>query len=341
MKQAVMTEPGHIVMRDVPVPSPGPDEILLRVKRIGVCGSDVHVYHGQHPYTEYPVVQGHEVSAEVVEAGSDVPGFLPGDRVTVEPQLSCGVCFSCQSGLYNLCDELKVIGFQAPGAASEFFVARGDRTVKLHPDLSHADGAMVEPLAVAVRAVGQAGDISGRNAVVLGAGPIGNLVAQTARAMGAAAVLISDVNPFRLDIARNCGVDFTVNPAREDLGESVVSHFGKYQRADVVFDCAGVSASITEAIATARKGTAIVVVAVFGEKPEIDLARLNECELRLIGTARYVIADFERAVELLRRGAISLTPLITDVIDLADYDLAYRRLQDSPTTTMKLQISVQ
>ena len=336
-----MTEPGRIRIQDVPVPAPGSGEVLVKVMRIGVCGSDVHVYHGQHPYTPFPVVQGHEVSCEVVELGDNVSGFNPGEKVTIEPQRSCGKCYSCQSGLYNLCDELKVIGFQATGAASEFYVAPADRLVKLDKNLTHADGAMVEPLAVAVRAVKQVGDIKGLNVLVLGAGPIGNLVAQTARGMGAKSVLVSDVNSFRLDVAKRCGIENTVNPAKEKLEESIVAHFGAYRRADVIFDCAGVPASINSAVDCARKGSSIVVVAVFGMKPEIDMAKVNENELKLLGTARYVISDFEEAISLLRDGLVNLKPLITDVMELNDYNQAYLKIQDEPETAMKIQINVQ
>ncbi len=341
MKQAIMIEPGNILIHDVPPPVLKQNEVLVRVKRIGVCGSDIHVYHGQHPYTTYPVVQGHELSCEIVEIGEESKGFSPGDKVTIEPQLSCGKCYSCQNGLYNLCNELKVIGFQAPGGASELYAARADRIVKLDEDMTHADGAMLEPLAVAVRAVGQIGDIIGKNVLVLGAGPIGNLVAQTARGMGAESILVSDINPFRLEIAGKCGIESTVNPLEEDLEESIISHFGAYRRADVIFDCAGVSSSINGAISCARKGTPIIIVAVFGDKPGIDLARINENELKLYGTARYVISDFERAIGLIRDGLVNLSPLITDVFELSDYDMAYRMIQDQPGTVMKLQINVQ
>lgn len=340
MKQAIMHEAHKITIQDVPVPEINSDEVLVRVKRIGVCGSEIHVYHGEHPYAPFPVIQGHELSCEIIELGKDVDGFAVGDKVTIEPQLSCGKCYSCKTGLYNLCDELKVIGFQAPGAASEFFAARADRIVKLDDDMSHADGAMIEPLAVAVRAINQTGDITGKNVLVLGAGPIGNLVAQTAKGMGAGSVLISDINPFRLKTAEKCGIEKTVNPAEEDLEASILENFGTFRRADVIFDCAGVAASINSAIACARKGTPIVVVAVFGDRPEIDMARINECELKLVGTARYVIEDFERAIELVRDGLVTFSPLLTGLYELSDYNKAYLRIQDQPDTAMKLQINV-
>ncbi len=117
MRQAIMTAPGIIELRDIPAPSPGPEEVLLRIQRIGVCGSDVHVYHGRHPYTSYPVVQGHEFSAVVEAAGAKATGIEPGTKVTAMPQMVCGQCRPCRRGDYHICDALKVQGFQAPGQA--------------------------------------------------------------------------------------------------------------------------------------------------------------------------------------------------------------------------------
>jgi L-iditol 2-dehydrogenase len=207
--------------------------------------------------------------------------------------------------------------------------------------MSHESGAIIEPLAVAVRAMGQAGDITGKNAVVIGAGPIGNLVAQTARGMGAESVLVTDINSYRLAKAKECGLEHTVNTAENSLGDSIISLFGAYRRADVIFDCAGVDASISSAVSCARKGSAIVVVAVFENKPALDLALINENELKLFGTARYTITDFRRAIDLVRQGLVDLSPLVSKVIDFSDYQRAYKIIQDHPETTMKIQIEVQ
>src|SRR5512142_2836826 len=121
MRQAVMTSPGKIEFRDVEKPTPAADEVLIRVQRIGVCGSDIHVYHGLHPYTSYPVVQGHEASGIVEATGSGVVSFAPGDRVVFMPQVACGTCYPCRARMYHICDALKVMGFQTGGAAQDFF----------------------------------------------------------------------------------------------------------------------------------------------------------------------------------------------------------------------------
>jgi len=340
-----MVSPGVIEFNDTLVLVPGKGEVLLEVKSIGVCGSDVHVYHGLHPYTPYPVVQGHEVSCEVVKPGEGVTDFSAGDKVTIEPQVSCGQCYSCRSGLYNICDDLKVLGFQTTGCASDFFVAPAAKLVKLDPSMNHDHGALMEPLSVAVRAVNQAsvqmdGGMQGKSVLVFGAGPIGNLVAQAARGMGASGVIVSDLNDFRLEVARACGIDRVHNPSRENLADLVNESFGKERKADVIFECVGVNPTMDSAIDIARKGTPIVVVGVFGSKASIDMARVNENELKLIGTARYVLEDFETAKDLVATGKVNLGPLVTDVFEFEDYNKAYLKIQNDPATTMKVVVRV-
>ena len=130
MRQAIMTQPGKIILREVPQPGLQPDEVLIQVRRIGVCGSDIHVYHGLHPYTSYPVVQGHEVSGVMAEVGGG-GRFSPGDKVVFMPQVTCGVCYPCRHGMYHICDHLKVMGFQTNGAAQEYFPVKAEMVLKL------------------------------------------------------------------------------------------------------------------------------------------------------------------------------------------------------------------
>jgi L-iditol 2-dehydrogenase len=340
MRQAVMVAPGNIQFRTVAIPAIRDDEVLVKVMRIGVCGSDIHVYHGKHPYTPFPVVQGHETSCEVAKVGANVTGLEPGDKVTIEPQVSCGACYSCKNGLYNICDNLKVIGFQTTGAASDYFPVPANKLVKMPAWMSHDEGAMIEPLAVGVRAVQKAGDVEGKNILVYGAGPIGNLVAQTAKALGAAEIMIVDLNDKRLEIARMCGMEHTVNPRRENLTERLAAAWGTEKKADCIFECAGAEATIQSAIENARKGTDIVVVAVYGKPPQVDMALVNEAELKIIGTARYVIDDFRTAISLVEAGKVQLKPLVTDVFAFERYDDAYHKIENDPETTMKMLIQV-
>jgi len=182
MRQGVMVEPGKIEFREVDKPVPAPNQVLIQTKRIGVCGSDIHVFHGLHPYTSYPVVQGHEASGIVSEVGAKVKGLSPGDKVTFMPQVTCGECYPCTHGMYHICETLAVMGFQTGGVAQEYFALDEQFVLKLPEDVSLDHGALIEPVAVAVHALSRAEDVEGRNILVLGAGPIGNLVAQAARA---------------------------------------------------------------------------------------------------------------------------------------------------------------
>jgi L-iditol 2-dehydrogenase len=339
MKQAVMTEPRRIEFREVPIPEPGEGEVLVKIMRIGVCGSDIHVYHGQHPYTKYPVVQGHEVSGTVERAGKGARRFKPGDKVTIEPQVSCGACYPCTHGLPNICNSLKVLGFQTTGTASDYFAVSESKLVRLPDDLGMSEGAMIEPTAVGVRAVEKGGGARDMKVLVLGAGPIGNLTAQVAKGSGAKSVMIADLNDFRLSIARGCGIDFAVNPGSADLAAEVKRAFGP-DGPDLIIECVGANETLGKAVEVARKGTDVVVVGVFGQNASVDMGQVQEKELRLMGLARYVIDDFAKAIALVQGGKVRLTPLVTHEFDFYDYAGAYGQIDRDPARTMKVIIRV-
>jgi L-iditol 2-dehydrogenase len=335
-----MTAPGQIELREVAKPEAAPGQLLIRVRRIGICGSDIHVYHGVHPYTRYPVVQGHEVSGEVSAMGSGVEEFAPGDRVTFMPQVTCGTCYPCRHGSAHICDNLKVMGFQTDGAAQEYFPVFADRVLKLPADMSLEQGAMIEPAAVAVHALCRAGDVCGKAVVVLGAGPIGNLVGQTAKGLGARSVLIVDLSDYRLQVARECGLDFAVNPEKERLGQAIRRHLGT-DLADLIMECVGSETTIGEAIACARKGSTIVVVGVFGRKPVFDIGLVQDRELNLLGTLMYQRVDYEKAIELGQAGKLDFDQLITDSFPLERYLEAYRHIERSRDRSIKVMIRLE
>jgi L-iditol 2-dehydrogenase len=286
MLQSIMTEPGKIEFRTIETPGIGSDEVLMQTKRIGICGSDIHVFHGMHPYTSYPIVQGHEVSGVVVAVGDNVKELSIGDKITFTPQVTCGKCFPCQNGMYHICESLKVMGFQTDGSGQEYFPLPAWNVLKLADDFSLDYAALIEPIAVAVHALHRGGGVQDRKVLVLGAGTIGNLTAQTAKAMGAKAVMITDLSAYKLEKAKACGIDFVINPSRENLDRAIATHFGP-TKADLILECVGVQPTVDEAIEYARKGTTIVIVGVFGEKPTIDLGLVQDRELSLVGTLMY------------------------------------------------------
>lgn len=340
MLQQIMTGPGNIEFAEVKTPVPGAGQVLIKIMKIGICGSDIHVYHGKHPFTKYPVTQGHEVSGEIVSVGPGVAGLKPKQKVTVEPQVICKKCWPCRHGKYNLCENLKVMGFQTTGMASGYFVTDASKVTLLPETMTYDEGAMIEPLAVAVHAVKQAGDVTGANIIVLGAGPIGNLVAQTARGLGAARVLITDISDWRLKKAKECGIDLGVNTAKEDLGRTIKMLFGP-DKADIIFDCAGNNTSMGQAIQYARKGSTIILVAVFSDMASVDLAVVNDHELDIKSSMMYRHDDYEDAIRLSSEQKVLLPPLISQHFKFKEYLKAYEYIDAHRETTMKVIINVQ
>jgi L-iditol 2-dehydrogenase len=336
---ATMTSPGKIEFAEAAKPGYGAHDVLLRIRRIGICGSDVHVFHGKHPYTSYPVVQGHEFCGEVAEIGAGVQNFQPGDLVTAPPQIVCGKCLPCRKGRYHICEALKVIGFQAPGVAQEFFVFPESSLLKLPAGFTPETGALVEPAAVAVHAVGRAGNVAGLGVLVLGAGPIGNLVAQVARWRGAREVLVSDVSDPRLAIARQCGITHTVNPRSASVETAVTEAFGA-DRAAVAFECVGRAETANQAIRGVRKGGRVVVVGVFGECPTIDLGLVQDRELELRGTLMYQRHDYVEAIRCLAERGIAVEPLLTRSFPFRRYLDAYAFIEANQEHAMKIMINL-
>lgn len=340
MIQQVMTAPGEIMFRKIPTPSVGANQVLVRIRMIGVCGSDIHVYHGEHPFTTYPVTQGHEVSGEIVALGEGTEGFFLGQKVTIEPQVFCGRCYPCTHGKYNLCEELKVMGFQTTGVASTYFAVDASKVTPIPQTMGFEEGAMIEPLAVAVHAARRAGDIRGKKIVVIGAGPIGNLVSQAVKGLGAGQVMVTDVSDYRLQLAKECGADFCVNTRNQEFGEAMVEAFGP-DKADVIYDCAGNNVTINQAIRCARKGSTIILVAVFAGMASADLAVLNDHELDLNTTMMYRHEDYVTAIEMVEAGKIRLQPLMSKVFPFGQYKQAYEYIDANRETTMKVLIDVQ
>jgi L-iditol 2-dehydrogenase len=219
------------------------------------------------------------------------------------------------------------------------FPVAADKVLKLPAHLSLDEGALIEPISVAVHALGRYGDVGGKKVVVLGAGPIGNLVAQVARASGAEQVLITDVSPYKLSKARACGFEAAVNPRQEDLNEAILRVFGP-DKADLTLECVGVQETITQAVACARKGSTLVVVGVFGQKPVVDLGLVQDRELNIIGTLMYQKKDYERAIELAAEGSLCLEPLITHRFPFQHYPEAYKTIEAAQGESMKVMIDL-
>lgn len=339
MLQEVMIKPGEIIFKEVEYPKIKKGCVIVKMKRLGICGSDIHVYHGKHPFTSYPVTQGHEVSGEIHEIGEGVEGLEIGQKVLIETQVVCGECYPCRHGKYNLCEKLKVMGFQTVGAASEYYMVESTRITPLPDNISFDEGAMMEPLAVAVHACNRYKDIKGAEVAVLGCGPIGILIAQVCKAKGAKKVMVTDISDMRLSLALRCGADFAVNTKKEDFNESLLKHFGP-DKVDVIYDCAGTNTTINDAIKYSRKGSKIILVAVFDGMATVDLAVLNDKELELNTSMMYRHEDFLEAIRLTGEGKIALQPLMSKHFAFKDFKKAYEYIEANREETMKVLIDI-
>ena len=340
MRQVIMTSPGTINFLEVPEPAElKQDEILLGIQKIGVCGSDIHVFHGKHPFTPYPVVQGHEYSAIVQAVGRNVKKVRPGMKATARPQLVCGVCGPCKRGQYNVCQNLKVQGFQAPGCAQDLFVVSEDRIVPFPDSMTYEQGALIEPASVGAHSTGRASDLKGKNVVVTGAGTIGNFIAQFVKARGAKKVLITDLSTFRLEIAKQCGIDITANMKEETFENAVKRVFGD-EGFQVGFEAVGAQATMDNLVNNIEKGGEIVVAGVFEQPPRINMAFVGEHELKIIGTMMYKHEDYEEAVKYISEGKIITASLVTKHFPFEQYLDAYKYIDEKGDRTMKVIIDV-
>lgn len=308
----------------VPV-DPAPGQVQIRVSHCGICGTDLHIFHGHMDHrVRAPQVIGHEMSGEIVAAGDGVEGFAAGDRVTVRPLAPCGGCPACRAGHSHICQKLNFIGIDSPGALQGLWTVPAHTLHHLPAGLSLEQGALVEPIAVACHDV-RLGEVKpGDYAVVQGGGPIGTLVALVAKAAGAC-VVVSEINPFRLQLARELGLE-AVDPRETDLVTLVNDQTGG-AGADVVFEVSGSQAGAELMTKLPRTRGRLVVVAIFAEAPRIDLFRFFWRELRLCGARVYEPQDFEQAIRLAASGGLPLERLISRIVPLDGLAGAFHELQ--------------
>lgn len=338
MRQVELYAPKQLRVMDAPEPALGPHDLLIEVAQVGICGSDLHAYHDAHPFIDLPIVPGHEFAGTVVEMGASVTEFFIGDRVTVEPSLVCGTCYNCRHGRYNICEHLKVIGCQTPGAMAERISVPAAKAFRLPDGMTWDAATLAEPLAVAVHAVRIAEVPMGGNVLILGAGTIGLMVLQAFKALGSGKALVTDVLPERLALARKLGADGVVNPLETDLARATRDAFGP-TRADVIFECVGVAATFHDALNVTRKGGTIVLAGVFSDDVPVNLGKVQDWELKLLGSLMYANGDFPTALELLHDAKVQVAPLITHHIPLEQAAAAFA-LADEREDALKVVLMI-
>jgi L-iditol 2-dehydrogenase len=310
-------EPQRVEIREISEPKVGPKDVLLKVRAAGICGSDLHLYRGQHAFRKLPSILGHEVAGEVISVGSEVKQVKPGMAVTVLPQIGCGDCPACQEGHPNVCPSKTVPGTPAwQGTFAEYFVAPEDTVFPLPPGVGFVEGALTEPLAVAVHVVRRLEVERGQTMAILGSGTIGLLVLSVAKHLGVGTIVATDALDYNLDIAKKLGATATVNVLKDDL-EKVVNELtdGWGVRSTVI--AAGAPNIIDQATAiTARRGR-ICLVGMISKPILVQTYNFVAKEITLLGSQTYTADDFKVALDLLSQRAIDTELLITKTVPFA------------------------
>lgn len=310
MRASVLMAPGVLEVQERPVPEPGPREVLVRVTAVGTCGSDVHYFrHGRigSYVLRAPMVLGHEPAGRIEAVGVDVPAARVGQRVSLEPGVPCRHCAHCLGGTYNLCPDMRF--FATPpidGAFAEYVVVAADFAHPVPDHVSDDAAALLEPLSVALWAHRKAGTTAGSRVLVAGAGPIGLLVAQVARALGASEIVVSDVDPRRRAAAAENGATTVLDPAADDPDGLGV---------DTFVDCSGAPPAVLAGLAAVRPGGTAVLVGMGADEMTLPVSALQSREVTLTGTFRYA-GTWPTAVRLAASGAVELDRLVTGYVDL-------------------------
>lgn len=321
MLSAITSEWGHITVRDQAIPELHPGECLIQVRYAGICGSDVHIYQGHHPTAKAPVIQGHEFTGTLVKIGPDTETDISiGDRVVVEPLLSCGRCEACRTGTPHVCRKLGLLGIHVNGAFSEYVRVSANKMIKVPDKLNDKIAALTEPFAVGFHVCSRGDLRNGDKALIVGAGPIGLIIGMVAKISGAT-VTFAEINKERLTQAQTLGfatIDCNAEPVAAGLKLTEQEGF------DVVFEASGSQAGTLLASELCRIRGKIVQVGFFGKRPETDLMKLIFREQTLIGSRVYTFEDFRRTVHMLSRiveeKLLHLEALISDVLPLADVE---------------------
>ncbi len=342
MKAAFLHGVGDLRVETTPVPQiTNPNQILVRVKAVGICGSDIHFFEDGRigPYVvTSPIVLGHECAGEVVEVGSEVRNVRPGDRVCIEPGVPCRRCSFCKSGRYNLCETVPFMGTPpTDGAFGEYVVWPADFAFRLPDNASFEEGAVVEPLAVGVQACQRGGVRSGQTVVVIGCGPIGLTAMQAAAGFGATRMIVTDMVRLRLDLARQLGADVAINPEGTDPVEAV-KDATEGLGADVVLETAGTTQTVGQACKMVKRGGVVVLVGMHRTDefpiPVMDVI-CREYDMR--GVFRYCNA-FGPAVAMLGARRVNLRALITHQFPLDEIRAAFDVVRTQKDRAVKVQV---
>jgi 2-desacetyl-2-hydroxyethyl bacteriochlorophyllide A dehydrogenase len=341
MKAIVASQPSQFEFTTIPSPECGPDQVVVRTDSCGICGTDLEILRGSMPpgFIHFPVVPGHEWTGVVEEAGKDVKNLKPGDRVSVEGYLDCGVCRHCLAGERNLCETHQQIGMTHNGGFAEYVAAPARSCHKVADHVTLEEAVMVEPASTVVRAVERARLKQGIKAVIVGCGPIGQVAARVLSLYSPSAILGVDTTDTQRPMAKRAGMtDFTTN-----LNPVELRQMSGWEGWDVVINCAGGSKATELSLSLARRGGTVIMIggAPDGQTASIPANRFVMGDLQIVGVCGYTRESWMRTLQLLEKGELKFEDLITHRVPLADFKRAVQLVGSKSEPMGKVMVTYQ
>lgn len=336
---AVITAPGKVEFQQKTLPPLGDEDVLIRIRAAAICGSDLHLYKGLHPSVTLPVSVGHEAAGEIIEVGRAVTKHKPGDRVTIEPVIACGKCAYCVRGDYHLCANISFQYRKGQGAFSPYFIVHQDRAFRLPDNVSYDEGALVEPLSVAMHAVKKSGIRLGQTSAVFGAGAIGILVSMLSRQTSGIGSIVCDIHPYRLNKALEMGAQQAINSREQDAVEMILTAT-EQMGVDKSFEAVGLEATLIQSLQVLKRGGNATLLGIFEQLDnKIPVNLFVQREISLYGSQGYSW-DFQDGLKMLATGTIDLKPLITHALPLAELAQGFEILMNPKNESIKVVIQL-
>ncbi|MFZ5753284.1 MAG: zinc-binding alcohol dehydrogenase family protein [Bacillota bacterium] len=334
MKAVYIVEPHVIEYRDIPEPpAPLDDEVTIELKAAGICGTDVHIYHGVHAAAKYPRIPGHELVGIITAVGSEVKELQIGDRVAIDPVVSCGQCFLCQEGRHNICHQVMCLGVQTDGGFTEKINVKAERVYKFNPQIPWEEAALVEPYSIGAQMVDRGRITANDRVLIIGGGPIGLTVLQIAQNVQGAQVIVADILPNRLELAKEMGALAVINPQ----GKSAIQESYDYwsQGPNVIVDAVGSAKILEQTVQEAPHGTRIIEIGFNSEESRIRPVDITKKELEIIGS-RMNKHKFPEVLQWFKEGKIQPRLLISHRFSYTELDKAMGIIEKEPTKVCKV-----
>lgn len=338
MKAFQVNAAHNYVLADIEIPKVAADEVLIRTAFAGICGSDMHIIHGQNPFVKFPRVTGHEYSGTVAAVGDAVENIIVGDRVCVDPVVSCGLCYPCRIGRSNVCSKLQVIGVHRNGGFGEFSSVPAANVICLPDNVTLEQAALVEPYSIASNVLNRMNPLPGDTLLVYGAGVIGLTIVQMARALGIERIIVTDIINERLDAAKALGATATINSIEQDL-EALISELTSAEGVPLIADAACIPALLPQILRIASPAGRIGLLGLTATPSELVQMEVIKKELTLVGS-RLSNGRFPDVLDMIASGQLNPSAMVSHRIPLNSICEAISLIEDHPDQTRKVLVEM-